>query len=235
MFSFKKKKFDQTSCKYSVFETFFVRRVMFWIRNFKGVRLRAIFLQLDNFALKILESARFRTNKFDNGSDFEVNLICKKTDFDECFVCRMSFLELLITQNHKFCSYLLSQKPWYGEKMDKKQFFNEKIWKESDSETSFYNASDFESRISKYVRFSVNFKQLVIFGIGIFTACQILKHLFSTRQILIRNVNNFFATPQVFIKKIKNFVSKCKLNIHIASEIESRLLPRIKFRWKNCF
>ena len=105
----------------------------------------------------------------------------------------------------------------------KSSFWIKKIRKESDFETSFYNASDFESRISKYVRFLVNFKQLVIFGIQIFTACQILKHHFTTRQILIRNVNNFFATPQAFLKKIKNFVSKCKLNIHIPSEIRSRL------------
>ena len=65
----------------------------------------------------------------------------------------------------------------------------EKKWKKTISESRlskkkqiskqvFKNASDFESRISKYVRFSVNFEQLVIFGIGSFTACQILKHLF---------------------------------------------------------
>ena len=83
----------------------------------------------------------------------------------------------------------------------KSSFWMKKILKKSDFETSFYNASDFESRISNYVRFLVNFKQLVIFGIRIFTARQILKHLFTTRQILIRNVNKFFATPQAFLKK----------------------------------
>ena len=49
LFSFKKKKLDQTFWKKSVFESFFVQRVMFWIKIFKRVRLRAIFLQLDNF------------------------------------------------------------------------------------------------------------------------------------------------------------------------------------------
>ena len=42
----------------------------------------------------------------------------------------------------------------------------------------FNNASDFESRISKNVRFLVNSTQLVIFWIGIFTSWRILKHLF---------------------------------------------------------
>ena len=61
----------------------------------------------------------------------------KKTDFDECFACRKSFLEHFITQNPNFCSYVLSQKPWYGEKMDKNQFVIEDFWRESDFETTF--------------------------------------------------------------------------------------------------
>ena len=142
-------------------------------------------------------------------------------------------MELFITQNPNFCSYLVSQKPWYGEKMDNKQFLKEEFLKESDFETSFYNASDFESRFSKNVRFSVDFKQLVIFGIGIFTACQILKHLFTTRQILIRKVNNFFCNASGF-KKNKKLRVKVWIDFHIASELESRCLQRINFQWKKC-
>ena len=162
--------------------------------------------------------------------------ICiKKTDFDECFACRKPFLELLIRQNPNFCCYLLSQKPWYGEKMDKKQFLNEKFWNESDFETSFYNASDFESRISKHVRFSVNFKQLVIFGIGIFTACQILNIFFTTRQILIRNFNNAtdFYVKLVLKNEIllDNFFSK---NLSKYVSIQANLKQLVSF-WIRTF
>ena len=45
---------------------------------------------------------------------------------------------------------------------------------------------------------------------------------------------NFFTTPQTF-KQNNYFLSKFKLNIHKASKLESRFLPRISFRWKNCF
>ena len=100
------------------------------------------------------------------------------------------FSTLLSRKNANFLSYAISQKPWYREKKEKKVFESTLSKKKQILKQVFNNASDFESRISKYVRFSVNFKQLVIFGIGILSACQILKHLFTTRQILIRNFNN---------------------------------------------
>ena len=143
----KKKRFLNLSCT--------TRHVL--NQNFQTSQTWSHISQLDNFRIHNLGRVRFRTNKFYNGSDFEVNLVCKKTDFDGCFACTKSFLELFITQSPNFCSYLFSQKPWYGEKMDEKQFLNEKNWKESDFETSFYNASVFEPRISEYVRFLVNF------------------------------------------------------------------------------
>ena len=162
-----------------------------------------------------------------------MNLIFKKNRFWWKFCLQKIFFGPFITQNPNFCSYLLSQHSWYAKKKDNKQFLNEELWKESGFKTSFYNASDFESWFSKNVRFLVNFKQLVIFGIGIFTACQILKNLFTTRQILIRNVNNFFAKPQALKKNKKLFV-KVWIDFHIASELESRCLQRIRFRWKKC-
>ena len=143
------------------------------------------------------------------------------------------FSTLLSLKDANFFSYAISQKPLYREKMERKTVFESRLSKKKQIlKQVFNNASDFESRISKYVRFSVNFKQLVIFGIGIFTACQILKHLFTTRQILIRNVNNFFATTQGFKKK--KLRVKVWIDFHIASELESRCLQRISFRWKKC-
>ena len=53
---------------------------------------------------------------------------------------------------------------------------------------------------------------------------------FEKYQIFIQ----FYTTPQTF-KQNNYFLSKCKLTIHIPSKLESRFLPRIRFRWKNCF
>ena len=60
----------------------------------------------------------------------------------------------------------------------KKIFAKQNTWKESDFELVFNNASEFKSRISKYVRLLVNSTQLVIFWIGIFLLRRILKHPF---------------------------------------------------------
>ena len=77
----------------------------------------------------------------------------------------------------------------------------------------FKNASDFESRFSKRVNLLVNFTQLVIFWISVFTACQVLNFLHQTFYIL----------------------SIFELNFHIASELESRFLQRIRFQWTTVF
>ena len=131
-----------------------------------------------------------------------MNLICKKQIFMTVLLAENLFLELFTTQNPKFCSYLVSQKPWYGEKMDNKQFLKEKFGKESDFETSFYNASDFESSFSKNVRFSVNLKQLVILESEFLQHVKFWNISFTTRQILVRNFNN--ATDFYVILVLKN-------------------------------
>ena len=50
---------DKISWNFSVFESFVVH-VIFWIKNFKCVRLRAVFSQPDKFWIEILERVGFR-------------------------------------------------------------------------------------------------------------------------------------------------------------------------------
>ena len=96
-------------------------------------------------------------------------MICsEKVDFRSFYTAKTPISSIMrFLKNHDM------EKKWIKTSLWMKTLEKNQILK-----VTFNNASDFESRISKYVRFSVNFKQLVIFGIGIFTACQILKHPF---------------------------------------------------------
>ena len=121
------------------------------------------------------------------------------------------------------------EKNWIKNSFWMKTFEKNQIWRQV-----FKNVSNFESRFSKYVRFLVNFKQFVIFGIGIFTAFQILIPLFYHTSVLIWNFKKpFFTTPQA-VKKNQKLRVKVWIAFHIASELESRCLQRINFRWKKC-
>ena len=72
---------DKNFSKYSVFESFVVQRLIFWIKNFKCVRLRAVFSQLDKFRIENFWTCQISEKKLYNASDFEVKLICKKNRF----------------------------------------------------------------------------------------------------------------------------------------------------------
>ena len=92
-------------------------------------------------------------------------------------------------KNAKFCSYAFYQKPTIVLRKGKKQSSYQDFWKESDFGTSFQQWVRFESSFSKWNNFLVNFTQPVIFCIGNFTACQILKHPFTTHQVFNGNFN----------------------------------------------
>ena len=53
----------QNTWKESDFELIFVKRVMFWIKIFKRVRLRAIFSQLDKFRIEIVRTCQISKKK----------------------------------------------------------------------------------------------------------------------------------------------------------------------------
>ena len=63
------------------FGSFVVQRVTFWIKNFKCVRVGAVFSQLDKFRITIFKKSQFSKKKFYNASDFEIKMICKKNRF----------------------------------------------------------------------------------------------------------------------------------------------------------
>ena len=52
------KKLKQNFGKYSVFESFVVQRVIVWIENFKGGRLRAVLSQLDKFRIQVFRTCQ---------------------------------------------------------------------------------------------------------------------------------------------------------------------------------
>ena len=137
------------------------------MKKFKRVRLRAIFYPSTIVESKNLERVRFRKKKSYDKSHFEMNLICTKTDFYEWFAWRKSLFDPFTPQNAKLFKYAFSQKPWYGEKMEKEQFLNQDFWKESD--------------------FGTGFQQRVRFWIKSFKIRQIFRQLYTTRHFLNRN------------------------------------------------
>ena len=91
-FFFIKDFFDQHFWNYSVFESFVVERVIFWIKKFKCVRPRAVFSQLDKFRIEIFRTAKISGKKVLQRIRLKWNWFVKKTDFDESSAFRQSFL-----------------------------------------------------------------------------------------------------------------------------------------------
>ena len=176
--------------KISFWILFSVQRVIFWIKTSKRVRLRAIFYNSTTFESIILDVSDFEQTSFTTDPTSEWYWFVKKSDFDEYFACRKSFLELFITENSNFCCYLLSQKPSYGEKMDKNQFWrktfeNNQILKQvfttrQTLNQEFQIMSGFQSTLNNSSFLESDFLQHVKFW-NIF---------FTTHQILTRNFNN---------------------------------------------
>ena len=120
-----------------------------------------------------------------------MNLICIKKKFDEWFACRKSLFEHSMPQKRHFFSYVISQKPWYREKKEKKQFLNQdfqkrnRFWNRFSTtrqtlNQEFQNTSDFQSTLNNSSFLESEFFQHVKFW-NIF---------FTRRQILIKNFNN---------------------------------------------
>ena len=156
---------------------------------------------------KNLERVRFRKKKSYDESHFEMNLICTKTNFYEWFAWRKLLFDPFTPQNAKFFRYAFSQKPWYGEKMEKEQFLNQDFWKESDFETGFqqrvrfwiksfkirhifwrdfHNSPDFKSKYLLRVEYWIEFQHSVEIWSTIFTLHPISKKklFFRTSKLL---------------------------------------------------
>ena len=101
----------------------------------------------------------------------------------------------------------------------------------------FNNASDFESGLSKHVRFLVESTLLLIFWIEIFTEIQILNHPFTVRQILNRNCNNL----KDFHVKLFWKISFCwtvryqKIYFFIILHRQNVKVGAFALCWKICF
>ena len=87
-----KKFFDQNFWKKISFWIIFAQRVTFWIKNFKSVILRAIFLQLDNVRIEKFRTCQISKRKFYNASDFGVEMFCIETHLGERVALRNFFM-----------------------------------------------------------------------------------------------------------------------------------------------
>ena len=131
------------------------------------------------------------------------------------------------------------------EKKRKKTVFESKLSKKKQIlKQVFNNASDFESRISKYVGFSVNFKQFVFFGIGILCSISnfetsFLPHVTFWSEILrtqqIFTWNWFWKRKfswTICFQIIFQNLSEFKPTLSNSSVFGSELLQRVSFRIK---
>ena len=92
-----------------------------------------------------------------------------------------------------FLKNLDMEKKWIKTSLWMKTLEKNQILKEI-----FNNASDFESRFSKQVRFIVNFKQHVLLETEILQHVKFWNILFTTSQTLIRNFNIFLYNAPDF-------------------------------------
>ena len=66
LFFFIKNLLDQNFWRHSIFESFVVQRLIFWIKIFKCVRLSAVFSQLDKFRIENFRLCQIPEKKFYN-------------------------------------------------------------------------------------------------------------------------------------------------------------------------
>ena len=189
-------------------------------------------------------------------SDFEKkNVLQQITFWTEIDLYEKRFWWMICLQKINFRPFYPAKMPTYSvmrflknhdwEKKRKKTVFESRLSKkEQILKQVFNNASDFESRISKYVRFSVNFKQLVFFGIGNFCSMSnfeksFLPHvrfwseILGTQQIFTWNwiwKRNFSWTVcfQIIFQNLSEFTP----TLSNSSVFGSELLQRVTFRIK---
>ena len=141
--------------------------------------LEPIFHNSGNFESEILVRVAFRKKSLTTHQILKCNWFVQKQTLMKVFFQKVTFWIFLAHENAIFCSYAFSQKPLISEKNGRKNSLPFKTFERNQIlKQLFNNASDFEARNSKYVRILVKSTQLVIFWIGNFTACQILKHPF---------------------------------------------------------
>ena len=142
--------------------------------------LEPFFHNSTNFESKILERVICRRKKC-----FAPHEVLKWNWFVQnrhwwmfCFQ-KVTFLDLISPWKRQLLQLCVFSKTinWWKE-WKKSQFPFKTFEKNQILKQDFNNVSDFEWRISKYVRLLFNSTQLLTFWTGVFTVCRIVKHLF---------------------------------------------------------
>ena len=174
--------------------------------------------------------------------DFEVELIWTKQPLmTNVLLSESHFLDLISPWKRQLLQLCVFSKTsnWWKEWKKKEQFPIKTFEKNQILKQVFNNASDFESRNSKYVRILVKSTQLVIFWIGNFTVCHILKYPFLPH---VRFWAEILKTQQIFTW---NSFWKIKCPMTIGSQknyyfLVTLHLKNVKNRifshsWEACF
>ena len=161
-----------------------LQRFILSFKNFKSVRLRAIFSQLDNFRIENFRTCQISKSKVLQRISFwsEIDLWKNSFWWKFCFE-KISFGSFYPLKAH-FCSYVFSQNPKIIEKIGKKNSFpintcgENQILKQvfnnassfesrnsnaSDLEPIFHNSANFESKILERVGFWIKILKRISF------------------------------------------------------------------------
>ena len=145
------------------------------------------------------------------------------------------FSTLLSRKNANFFSYAISQKPWFREKKEKKQFLNQNFQKRNRFWNKFLTARQiFNQKFQNMSDFQSTLNNLS------FLESEFLQHVksrnvsFTTRQILVRTFNNAtdFYEKLVLKKEIfpDNLFSN-NLSKHV--RIQANLKQLVSFRLRT--
>ena len=163
-----------------------------------------------NCESKVLERVMFRKKMFYTASDFEVELICTKTDFDECFVFKKSILDLLTPWKRQLSQLCIFSKTnnWWKKKKEKTvllskllkriRFWSKFLTTRQTWNQEVQNTSGFSSTQHNSSFFEPEFLQCV----GLW--------------------NIFFTTPQILNRSFNNAI-----DFHV------KLALKNKIRWDN--
>ena len=150
-----KKNLDQKISKYSVSESFVVQRVIFWIRNFKCVRPRTVFSQLDKFRIEKFRTCQISEKKVLQRIRFWNEIDLKKKQILMKVLHLDNHFGIVLPQNlPSFAALRFLKNQQLYKKMEKKHLSYQIFGKESEFATRFQQSVRLESRFSKLVSFS---------------------------------------------------------------------------------
>ena len=106
-----------------MFESIYVQRVIFWIKNFKRIRPRADLSQLGKFRIGNFSTCRILKKSLTTHQILKCNWFVQKQTLMKVFFQKVTFWIFLAHENAIFCSYAFSQKPPISEKNGRKNNF----------------------------------------------------------------------------------------------------------------